>query len=205
MPGSPDPGYHPSVRLCATVLVLLSLVGCRERFRPGHDEESEGSDSTGDGSEGTSDGTGSTDDGDTAGGPCDAPADFDHAFLGPSGERCFFVKAGNFTWLSARGACIAEDAELATIDSSPLQDLLFIELSAANVPDLFEVWIGAHRTAPDTEFEWVSGEPWDFTSWGPDQPNEASDEACVQAHEGTGWVWHDEPCDVIQTGTLCER
>lgn len=85
--------------------------------------------------------------------------------------------SGWLTWFEARNDAVAAGGYLATITSAGEFDFV-TEL----VKEHFDgagnwVWVGAYQPnptpdiEPDGNWEWVTGEPWFFTRWSPNQPN----------------------------------
>ena len=73
-------------------------------------------------------------------------------------------------------------------------------------------WIGASDAASEGKWEWVSGHPWEYTSWGENQPDNAGqNEDC--AHFWGNHInlnsrynkWNDLPCDKTYHATSALR
>ncbi len=85
---------------------------------------------------------------------------------------------------------------LATITSE--EEGLFIKDNFADVLDAGP-FIGGFQplgsSEPDGGWRWVTGEPFDYTSWGQVEPNnDGGDEACIQVFDGSPPIWNDFPC-----------
>ena len=74
----------------------------------------------------------------------------------------------SLTWSDAKAACEGLGAHLATITSQAENDWVVYHMTAD--ADL-SVWIGGTDQAQDGVWEWVTGEPWNYTNWHPDEPN----------------------------------
>ena len=77
---------------------------------------------------------------------------------------------GPLTWPAARDACIAAGGHLATISSS--QEQWFVGQINAGT----DSFLGGYRVSgacglAGCGWAWVTGEPWDFASWLPGEPN----------------------------------
>ena len=68
-------------------------------------------------------------------------------------------------WKEARTFSEKLGGHLATI-TSPEEQKWVAKTFAGNV-----LWLGATDEAKDGEWGWVTGEKWDFTNWGPGEPN----------------------------------
>ena len=49
---------------------------------------------------------------------------------------------------------------------------------------------------PAAEWQWVSGEAWSFTAWGPGEPNDSGGEDCV--HYRSDGLWNDITCSGVR-------
>jgi hypothetical protein len=91
------------------------------------------------------------------------------------------------SWPVALANCEVLGASLATIHSRAENEELF----AVTGDD--EAWIGATDDGNEGAWGWHDGSPFDFTAWGPTQPNNFGDEDC--AHTQTiGATWNDDEC-----------
>ncbi|MDX9701768.1 MAG: C-type lectin domain-containing protein [Candidatus Auribacterota bacterium] len=96
------------------------------------------------------------------------------------------------TWHAANNAAIALGGHLATILSAGEQDWILSTFGTSKY-----IWIGgfqdpSHPEPPyDSGWQWVTGETWDYTAWGPGEPNDFSGQnqdylVLWQNHNG-GW------------------
>lgn len=57
------------------------------------------------------------------------------------------------------------------------------------------LWIGGFQSEgssePDGGWQWITGEPFEYTNWGEVEPNDDGDEACIEV---TPDGWNDFPC-----------
>ena len=112
------------------------------------------------------------------------------------------VYDARISWSAAKTACEKLGGHLCTITSQAEQD--FIE--SINNGDR---WIGGYRdgNSNDQEWKWVTGEPWGYTNWGEDEPNNSSN---VVSNENRVVVWPKEWNDLNdnnlyeQGGYICE-
>ena len=121
------------------------------------------------------------------------------------------------TWLEARAAAesssyLGVSGYLVTITSQAENDFIASQL-LADTPLLDDYWIGGFQPAgasePGGDWQWITGEPWDFTAWFPGEPNDSmgdEDYLEILAKEGTAWfgVWNDLTNDLSSNGYIIE-
>lgn len=121
-----------------------------------------------------------------------------------NGHRYEFVRySQSVTWLQARSQAIEAGAYLVSITSAE-EDAFLASVMASNLdalPDTFGPWIGAYQpealsdsgvvsNEPAGGWAWTSGEPWEYTNWGPSEPsNSGGNEDFV--HMRTDGLWND--------------
>lgn len=77
-----------------------------------------------------------------------------------------------------------------------------------------QAWLGGFQTdgviQPDLGWNWITGEPFEFTAWAPGEPNgdtcDGGCQRCIELSQGLGG-WNDLPCRdvrdcVVEYGTL---
>jgi hypothetical protein len=120
------------------------------------------------------------------------------------GGRYYDVVPGSFDWAGANAAANAselegcESAHLATITSQEEQDAIhefFGNAIAFN-------WLGAHLE--DGRWDWVTGEPWDYTNWQPGEPSGQTGENALHIGGGgttsdEGWIYDGKWNDAYDT------
>jgi hypothetical protein len=57
------------------------------------------------------------------------------------------------------------------------------------------VWLGATDVDSETNWLWITGEPWNYTDWATNEPNGGTNENCLAYRDEDGGYWNDEPCD----------
>ena len=108
---------------------------------------------------------------------------------------------GEYTWEEAKAKCEKSGGHLATITSQEEQELID-QLNVYND----ELWIGGYR-GDDHVWKWVTGEPWSYTHWGEEEPNNSSN---VIGNENRVALWPDgwndlnEKNMMEQNGFICE-
>lgn len=101
-----------------------------------------------------------------------------------NGNAYEFVRSDGIFWPDARSSAAALQfnglsGRLATISSIAendfVADLIVNAKAKHNLPFLREAWLGAERiepnAAPESTWEWVTSEPWQYTNWQTGEPN----------------------------------
>jgi|GEM_PF-1568162 len=90
---------------------------------------------------------------------------------------------------------------LLTINSQAENDKINLHLG-----DEDSYWIGAYQKGnnePSGGWHWVTGESWDYTNWGSDEPNDAGDGEDYGQIRGSDGSWNDVNND-IRNGFIIE-
>ena len=105
------------------------------------------------------------------------------------------VANGGITWSEARAAAEARGGHLATATSAA--ENAFI---ASLVPDYgdaeFPYWLGGFQPAgssPASNWQWVTGEAWDYTNWAQGEPSLGGEHVLVFAYFAPGDTWNNAP------------
>jgi hypothetical protein len=116
----------------------------------------------------------------------------------PTTGHCFAFFPAPQSWDAAVSACTAlgPTAHLAALDTASENE------TAAMVLGGNQAWIGANDVTTEGSYEWVTGDPVDFTSWREGQPNNQGNEDCVMMR-GSDGTWEDRLC-LGTMGYLCE-
>ncbi len=84
---------------------------------------------------------------------------------------------------------------LATVNNDQEQQFITNDL------DCGDGWLGGIQAEgaaePDEDWEWITGEPFDFTAWNEDEPNDAGcegEDGCENCLEMDGDGWNDQGC-----------
>ncbi len=137
----------------------------------------------------------------TGGGWIDSPAEAYYPADLPFFDGSYYqlVNAAGIAWDSASAQADAMtlpgcgDAHLVTITSQEEQDALYGMFGSA----LQGRWYGGYQNEGETDpaagWNWVTGEPWDYTNWAPGEPNDVSGipERYLEGW-ASGWAWNDE-------------
>jgi hypothetical protein len=86
-----------------------------------------------------------------------------------SGEVRYERVQGSFTWEQAKLDAESRGGYLAVITSHEEQDLV-TQISGDS-----SLWIGGNDTVEEGKWEWVTGEPFDYTNWAGGEPNNCCD------------------------------
>ncbi|APR76025.1 Cell surface protein [Minicystis rosea] len=135
------------------------------------------------------------DDGDTTDGdacasdctlPCLSGSGASAAKLDASTNHCYAAFSTALSSTAAESACVALGGHLASIGDAAENALVQSLLPTQTV------LIGAMDTATEGTFTWTSGDPFTYSNWSPNEPNNSGDEDCTQLYvDGS---WNDWPC-----------
>ena len=64
------------------------------------------------------------------------------------------------------------------------------------------MWIGANDGAEEGTWTWISGAPFEFAAWLPNEPNNFNREDCAELHADM-WQWNDFDCGA-RLPSVCE-
>lgn len=79
------------------------------------------------------------------------------------------------TWTAAKAKAESMGGHLATITTKEEND--WIELNfIAGLPQGMGIWIGGTQDGVPGQWRWITGEPFDFTNWGPNEPQRRPEE-----------------------------
>jgi Ca2+-binding RTX toxin-like protein len=110
-------------------------------------------------------------------------------------DHWYGVVLGQIRWTDAKAAAEGFGGHLATITSAP-EDAFVLGL----LEPPGGIWLGGFQPKgspePDGNWQWVTGEPFDYTNWSPGEPNEGlPEENYLQATFETPDAWNDGPND----------
>lgn len=67
------------------------------------------------------------------------------------------------------------------------------------------IWIAGNDLATEGRYNWfTSGEIFQYTNWGPNEPNNNGNESCVEINGFRGKKWNDRICTHLNF-YLCEK
>ncbi len=110
------------------------------------------------------------------------------------------VNAPYTTWSAARTAADSASfkglsGRLATITTAGENDYVFSQLNISGIP----AWLGGFQdenaSEPVGNWQWVTGEAWEYTNWAAGEPNNSSwgDEDALSFASFSGGNWNDAP------------
>ena len=125
-------------------------------------------------------------------------------------QRRYAVIKGVMTWEDARAYCESQGGQLATIANQEQMDEITALLEENQVKT---VWLGAANFSEDGAFQWLTGEPFQFTAWAKGEPNNENGEEhylMMYQKDEEGWVWNDSVLrgmtsfEQISCGFVCQ-
>ncbi|KAF4517948.1 hypothetical protein B566_EDAN005315 [Ephemera danica] len=110
------------------------------------------------------------------------------------GDHEYFISdSERFTWHNARDACIGRGMQLLTLTSAAKNDEIMAYFRA-NGMGLTSYWTGGYKTV-DGSFAWSgTNEPFSYTWWATEQPDDVGAEAYVDFTAVNGW--YDMPASL---------
>lgn len=100
---------------------------------------------------------------------------------------------GWIPWSQAEGMAEGMGGHLATLTSLEENQWVYDNVVIpAGLASEHQAWVGGFRENVG-EWKWVTGEIWDYTNWGPGEPNNASDvEFGMTLNRYNDATWNDE-------------
>ena len=100
------------------------------------------------------------------------------------------------SWNDAEEFCKAEGGHLASVTSHAIKNFVREETLSRG---LTSAWFGGNEVDAEGAWKWVDGATWEFTFWGPGQPDgmKADGEKSNKLHclcYSKKWGWDDSPC-----------
>jgi hypothetical protein len=176
-----------------SAIALSTAVGCGARAGNPDDTGDDGSGT--DAPVGVSDARSAVDASTVDARPC---VEGDMQAVDPATGTCFTAHIGTrVPWATARAACQAIGADLATVTSAA-ENAFLTTLLGAN-----EAFLGGNDLALEGTFRWVDDTLLTYTNWRinePESPNEPNNgngnyqEDCIVLQGQLGGVWDDRPC-----------
>ncbi|XP_013873418.1 galactose-specific lectin nattectin [Austrofundulus limnaeus] len=113
----------------------------------------------------------------------------------PYDQQCYLFRNTASTWDDAEAACNQFNAHLTSIQGREQYEFLrrlIVETTGTNT----RTWVGGTNLHNEAYWTWIDGTPFDFTDWGPGEPNNAGgNERCMDINlRGQDYV-NDENCD----------
>ena len=100
--------------------------------------------------------------------------------------------------------CSRLGAHLASVTSDAINQYVLRGMKSRG---LDFIWIGGTDKDEEGKWQWIDGSPFEFTYWGPEEPNSAGgkEEDCLVHGSGSENMWNDFPCSWQAHGFLCAK
>merc|ERR1712045_12348 len=157
-----------------------------------------------------------------------AECDPDYGWLeGPEGSnKCYMLIKGfdsstcyaadpwggyGMDWFDAMQCCYFQNSYLAEPTSQEEMDKIAMYLTISIGGDKQNTWwMGATDMHHEGGWVWMSGAPWNFESWAPNEPNQNGNEDCgAFDSQAEGFKWMDLECNSANHGVphyaVCEK
>ncbi|XP_063953416.1 macrophage mannose receptor 1-like isoform X1 [Lytechinus pictus] len=120
-------------------------------------------------------------------------------------DHCYKVVNNAAYFDDAEANCVSMGSHLTSVNDQEEQSFLSMRASMAER----NLYIGFHDLNSENNFEWTDGSPVTFTNWGPNQPNDWSDDGqdCtfLKWEEDVEGIWDDVNCDKTRTAYVCKK
>lgn len=116
--------------------------------------------------------------------------------------RAYCLNRSEQTWDLAQKACVADGGSLAAIESARENEALAQRFKPpVAAPE--RLWIGLTDGAEEGRFRWTTGDRVAIEQWRAGEPNNQSDEDCVEWFTSDG-QWNDLPCSE-RRASICQE
>merc|ERR1719305_2253803 len=105
-----------------------------------------------------------------------------------NGANCYFWSTNKMNWTDAEDFCKEKGAHLASVTSSTINDYI---LEGKAIRDIPHLWVGGTDAEIEDVWKWTDGSAWEFTFWGPGEPNNFGPQCLVYHPSNT---WDDRTC-----------
>ncbi|WAQ96248.1 PLC-like protein, partial [Mya arenaria] len=123
----------------------------------------------------------------------------DHSFDSSSLLCIKLEEAAKFNFSEAQAFCRQTGDELVTLDTYAKFNFVQYAIIHHSKEEQQQrnYWIGAHAnlTLSGKVFRWESLRTWNFTAWGPDEPDVDPSQLCVVLNVLENYEWFDTRCD----------
>ena len=109
------------------------------------------------------------------------------------------IVEGSFTWQEAKTDAEARGGHLATITSQKESEFIYTIYGSVLGDGSYKLsWIGGFEPERESQWKWVTGEIWDYTRWGPPEPNGGTLTNYLSLFNGSdqghiaGITWNDD-------------
>ena len=120
------------------------------------------------------------------------------------GGHMYAVYTGPATWTEAEAYCESLGGHLAAISSQEEQNFIEEYVLTADIAPRY--WIGGYSETYPFDFQWVTGEEFDYTNWREGEPN-FSNERYIEIYGNyNDWYgyWNNHPNVCVTKSFICE-
>ena len=112
--------------------------------------------------------------------------------VNPSNGHTYYLLETS-TWTEAEAMSVSLGGHLVTINDQSENDWVYGNFHYAAPSGYSGLWIGLNDAAEEGSFEWVSGEPVEYTKWAPGQPDNTGEEdyTVMWNYTGQEGLWND--------------
>jgi hypothetical protein len=110
-----------------------------------------------------------------------------------NGRHTYEQINGSFSWTAAKADAESRGGYLATITSAAENTQVFAASSGGS-------WIGASDSSSEGNWQWVTGETWNYSNWDSGQPDNSNNEDYL--HFYAGGKWNDVPNSSVREYVL---
>ena len=104
------------------------------------------------------------------------------------GDHCYYFGTDKKSWTDAEQFCQEQFGHLASANTKAIQDYVVKGMEGRG---LDYAWFGGSDREEEGVWKWTDYTPWEFTHWGPREPNNAEGgQDCLQ-YDGK---WDDDRC-----------
>jgi hypothetical protein len=111
------------------------------------------------------------------------------------GGHNYAITYGAKSWSAAEAEAVALGGHLVTLNSAAEENWIFATFDTAKTYGYYSLWTGLFQPPGSPEpgggWQWISGEPLNYTNWGPGSPHE-SVSYNVAFTNYWGPYWYDE-------------
>jgi len=112
------------------------------------------------------------------------------------GDHCYFYGTDTKSWFDAEDYCKEEGGHLASVNTPAIQDYVLNELTRRG---LDYAWFGGNDIEEEGVWKWTDLTPWEFTSWGPGEPDNHNGNQDCLVYDDNKYKWDDIGCSTKET------
>ena len=97
---------------------------------------------------------------------CESPQIYGFIYAGQHNGSNYYCSYNNYSWTNAKSLCQNNGGHLAVINDADENSFVSNFMMASSA------WIGGHDYNNEGSFEWINGDPMNYTNWQYGQPND---------------------------------